>query len=135
MHDLTGWDQNEGAPRDALIDLEEVSPFSLPESYVSFLSASNGGEWPLSIDPYWLILYSAEEVVEIDRSGSFHEFFPDCFVIGGSGGGLAVALTADQSRGIKVVLFDMTNVDLHESCREIAQSFEDLLALLENRND
>ncbi|KAB0265146.1 SMI1/KNR4 family protein [Microvirga brassicacearum] len=94
------------------------------------MSFSNGGEGPLSVQPLWFCLYPAEEVVEIAQAGTFREFFPNLFVIGGSGGGDAVAFDLRASEPYPLVEFDMTNIDLAESVQQIAGSFDEALALI-----
>jgi hypothetical protein len=85
------WHGAEGASSAAVVLLNSVAPVDLPESYYSLLSFSNGGEGPLPVQPLWLSLYPAAEVVQIERDGTFREFFAKLFVISGNGGGEAVA--------------------------------------------
>lgn len=127
------WVPSRGASDEALTKLVDVSPLSLPESYLACLTESNGGEGPLGVQPFWLLLYPAEEVTEIETEGSYHEFFPGLFVIGSNGAGEAVALRTDKDGEARVVFFDMTNSDLDESVVVLANSFDELLGLIENR--
>lgn len=115
--------------------LTSAAPFPLPESYINLLANSDGGEGPLCVQPDWLILYSAEEVTEIETSETFNGFFPGYFVIGGNGGGEAIALTQDKDGNEKVVFFDMANIDLEENVEELAPSFEELISLIEDLED
>ncbi len=110
--------------------LKSVATVDLPGSYYSLLSFSNGGEGPLPVQPLWLCLYPAEEVCQIERDGIFHEFFAKLFVIGGSGGGEAVAFDLRESEPYPIVAFDMTNIDLPESVWPVAPSFEAALELI-----
>jgi hypothetical protein len=52
------------------------------------------------------------------------------FVIGGNGGGEAVALDLRGTEPYPLVAFDMSNVDLSESVRTIAPSFDEALKLI-----
>jgi hypothetical protein len=124
------WHQVGGASAAAIAQLKAVAPVTLPESYFSLLSFSNGGEGPLSVPPLWFCLYPAEEVVEIEQAGTFREFFPNLFVIGGNGGGEAVAFDLRASEPYPLVAFDMTNIDLAESVQQIAASFDAALELI-----
>lgn len=129
------WVLRDSAPKELLTQLAAIAPITLPESYLALLSDSNGGEGPLSVQPFWLVLYPAEEVAVIESEGRYHEFFPGLFVIGSNGGGEAIALRSDGEGEAKVVFFDMTNCDLDESVATLATSFEELFGLLENRQN
>jgi hypothetical protein len=124
------WHKVEGASERAIAELREVAPRSLPESYFSLLSFSNGGEGPLPVQPLWLCLYPAEEVVQLARQGTFEECFSGLFVIGGNGAGEAVAFDLRTAEPRPLVSFDMTNVDLPESIWHIAPSFDAALELI-----
>jgi hypothetical protein len=124
------WHKVEGASSAAIEQLKVVAPVALPESYLSLLSISNGGEGPLPVQPLWLCLYSAEEVVQIEQAGTFREFFSKLFVIGGNGGGEAVALDLRGTEPYPLVAFDMANINLSESVQTIAPSFDAALELI-----
>jgi hypothetical protein len=124
------WHKAEGASAEAVILLKSVAPADLPESYYALLSFSNGGEGPLAVQPFWLCLYPAEEVVQIERDGTFKEFFENLFVIGGNGGGEAVAFDLREGKPYPIVAFDMINTDLPESVQLIAPSFDAALELI-----
>ena len=82
------------------------------------------------MQPLWFQLYPAEDAAQIEREGSFREFFEKLFVIGGNGGGEAVAFDLRENEPYPVVAFDMTNIDLSESVRPIASSFDAALELI-----
>jgi hypothetical protein len=124
------WHKVQGASPAAIEQLKVAAPCSLPESYLSLLSLSNGGEGPLPVQPWWLCLYPAEEVVQIEQAGTFREFFSKLFVIGGNGGGEAVALDLRGVQPYPLVTFDMINTVLQESVLIIAPSFDAALYLL-----
>jgi hypothetical protein len=124
------WHRTKGAPAEAVAMLKSAAPVDLPESYYSLLSFSNGGEGPLPVQPLWLCLYPAEEVAQIAGDGTFQEFFEGLFVIGGNGGGEAVAFDLRENAPYPLVAFDMTNIDLNESVRPIAPSFDTALELI-----
>lgn len=124
------WHKAQGASSAALAQLRSVAPLELPESYFSLLAFSNGGEGPLAVQPFWLCLYPAEEVAQIEQDGDFREFFDKFFVIGGNGGGEAVAFDLRESAPYPLVAFDMTNIDLSQSVLQIAPSFDDALAFI-----
>lgn len=124
------WRKVEGASAEAIVALKSRAPVHLPESYYSLLSFSNGGEGPLAVQPLWFKLYPAEEAAQIERDGTFSDFFEGLFVIGGNGGGEAVAFDCRGNAPYPVVAFDMTNIDLLESVRLIAPSFDVVLDLI-----
>lgn len=124
------WRKAEGASQEAIALLKSVAPVDLPESYFSLLSFSNGGKGPLAVQPLWFCLYPAEEVAQIERDGTFRDFFEKLFVIGGNGGGEAVAFDLRESAPYPLVAFDMTNINLAESVWMIAPSFDVALELI-----
>lgn len=124
------WRKVDGASTEAIAALKLVAPVDLPESYYSLLKFSNGGEGPLAVQPLWFQLYPAEEAAHIERDGTFREFFKGLFVIGGNGGGEAVAFDLRENAPYPLVAFDMTNIDLQESVRTIAPSFDAALELI-----
>jgi hypothetical protein len=124
------WRKAEGASDAAMASLRQAAPAVLPESYYSLLFYSNGGEGPLPVQPLWIVLYPAEEVAEIARQGTFDEFFSGLFVIGGNGGGEAVAFDLRIAEPYPLIFFDMTNIDLAESVRLIAPNFDAALDLI-----
>ena len=124
------WHKAEGASAEAIALLRSIAPVDLPESYFSLLSFSNGGEGPLSVQPLWFCLYPAEEVAQLERDGTFRQFFGKLFVIGGNGGGEAVAFDLRESEPYPLVSFDMANTNLAESVWPIAPSFDAALELI-----
>ncbi|MER8885693.1 SMI1/KNR4 family protein [Mesorhizobium sp. M0904] len=124
------WRKKDGASDEAIEKLRDVGPLVLPESYVALLSFSNGGEGPLPVQPLWLALHAAEEVIEIEQQGTFKEFFPGFFVIGSNGGGEAIAFDLRTVGLYPLVAFDMTNIDLVESVWPIAPDFDAFLDLI-----
>ena len=106
--------------------LRTVAPPGLPEDYYAFLKSHNGLEGEIESRPYWLQLYPADEVARIERQGTFQDFFPGLFVIGGNGGGEAIAFDLRNGAPYPLVFFDMVNIDLDESIVMLAVSFEAL---------
>ena len=124
------WHPARAASATALADLRSVAPARLPPMYLELLAFSNGGEGPLPVDPFNLCLYSAEDVIEIERERSYREFFPGLFVIGGNGGGEAIALDVRGAEPWPIVYFDTTNIDLQESVRPLAPDFDSFMAMI-----
>lgn len=124
------WHKAEGASVEAIDALKSVMPPDLPESYYSLLSFTNGGEGPLPVQPLWFCLYPTEEVAQIEVSGVFKEFFKGLLVIGGSGGGEAIAFDLRETEPYPIVVFDMTNIELSESIRPFASSIDAAIELI-----
>lgn len=124
------WHKVDGASSDAIAALKSIAPVDLPESYYSLLSFSNGGEGPLAVQPLWFCLYPAEEAAQIEGDRVFREFFEGLFVIGGNGGGEAFAFDLRETEPYPLVAFDMTNINLSESVRSIAPSFDAAMELI-----
>jgi len=124
------WTKTEGARPEGIRALADAAPEPLPKAYLQLLADTNGGEGPLPVQPLWLVLYPAEEVAQIARDATFEEFFPGLFVIGGNGGGEAIAIDFRGSHPSPIVAFDMTNSDIEESVRPLAASFEALLDMV-----
>ena len=118
------WSKGDGATSEALAKLKGTAPAPLPEAYLDLLSFGDGGEGPLPVEPFWFVLYSAEESAKIEQGAEFGDFFPGLFVIGGNGGGEAIALDLTIKGRPPVVYFDMTNIDRLESVRPLAPDFE-----------
>ena len=128
------WQTASGATISRLEELVSIAPFTLPESYISFLSKFDGGQWCLNVEPYWLCLDSAKEVIKTEQDGIFHESFSDFFVIGSNGAGEAIAFKIKAKGEAQVIYFDMSNIDITESVQPLASSFDELIKLIENSN-
>ncbi|MFT3688814.1 SMI1/KNR4 family protein [Paenirhodobacter sp.] len=124
-----GWQPEKGAAGEDLAKMVAASRLALPEDYLSFLRVSNGGQGPLPVEPFWLVLDSADTVIDTLADGTFTQFFPSFLVIGSNGAGEGVAFDFRSGGDAGVVCFDMTNADLAESIRPLAASFTGLLAL------
>jgi hypothetical protein len=126
------WYRMAPASEEKLAELTRISPIQLPDGYLDLLRFSNGGEGPLPVQPLNLCLYPVEEVIQVETEGTFKEHFPGLFVIGGNGGGEAIALDARDSQPWPVVSFDMTNIEIEKSVLSIASDFNafaDLIGL------
>ena len=59
-----------------------------------------------------------------------YAFFPKLFVIGGNGGGEAIALDLRTATPYPVVVFNTCNIDLAESVYPLAASFDALIPMI-----
>ena len=125
------WQAAEPASETDLRRLRDVAPIDLPHSYMQLLTVANGYEAGLSVQPLWLVIYPTHEVINIATSDTFSEDFPGFFVVGGNGAGEAIAFDTRSGSLGKIVSFDMTSIDLAESVREVATSFDELLTKID----
>jgi hypothetical protein len=130
MLESRGWRKHDGATDAAIEKLWSVAPSSLPQSYFTLLSSSNGGEGDLPVQPWWFALDSAEDAAEAKRSGTFKKFFPGFFVIGSNGAGEAIAFDLRLTGSRPIVAVDMTNIDLDESVLPIAPDFDAFIEMI-----
>ena len=120
-----------GASDAQIATLKAICPIDLPESYLALLSESDGAEAGLSVDPLWLVIYDADEVIEIATSGAFTEHVPGTFLFGGTGGGEAFAFETVAERAGHIVSVDLGDPDRGPRIRPVAASFDELLALID----
>lgn len=120
--------KTDGASSSILSNLKSVFPTTIPQSYVDFLTFSNGGEWEFAVTPYLFVANSAEEVIK--EADEFTEFFPNFLMIGSNGAGEYIAFDLRQSDSLPVVALDMMNCDLIESVCPIAEDFSSFLDIL-----
>jgi SMI1 / KNR4 family (SUKH-1) len=127
---LRDWLPNNGASETAIQQLSKAAPRPLPESYLSLLKKTNGGEGPLARQPYFLQLDSAETVTDTAINKRHEEYFPEFFVIGSNGGGGYIAIDLREFGLMPIVAVDMTNINLEESVLHIAPDFDFFLELI-----
>lgn len=78
----------------------------------------------LSCAALWFCLYPAEEAVQVQRDGIFRDFFKGLFVIGGNGESEVLAFDLRETEPYSLVAFDISNLNLSESVRPLATSFD-----------
>src|SRR5262249_30653850 len=87
---------NAGASEEEINELLGSAGTELPQEYLDFLRAANGGEGPLGERGY-LALWRAEEVGQANQEYSVAEFAPGLLLIGSDGGGTAVGIDLRSS--------------------------------------
>ena len=65
-------------------NIEKVNGVALPKKYIEFMREHNGGEG--DIGETWLVLYSLEELQEVNDDYETEEFLPGRIIIGSNGG-------------------------------------------------
>lgn len=124
------WHKCPRASLELLQELKATVAVDLPVQYIDLLSYSNGGEGPLSVQPYNLCLDSAEYVIDRTANAVTEEYFPGFLMFGGNGGGEYIAFDLRGSQPWPVVAIDMTNIDLSESVIFVARDFEAFLSFV-----
>lgn len=124
------WHAVPGASDQEVQRLVDVVPFELPGAYLALLRLSNGGEGPLSRDPFYLCLDPSKIVADTAASGRQNEFFPGFLIIGSNGGGEFIAFNARIAGELPVVALDMNNADLRDTILPIASNFEAFMELI-----
>lgn len=123
------WFSFKGASVQTLEALRAIAPNGLPDAYLQLLSASNGGEGPLPVNPFNLCLDPAEEVIARLGNGNYEQ--PDLkgfLIFGGNGGGEYLALDMRRGEPWPVVTIDM--VAGSSSAEVVAQNFGEFLDLI-----
>jgi len=127
-HHLTEGQLNGPAEMSAIADLSARVGVALPESYLEFLRAHNGGEG--FIGDNYIVFWEAEEVIDFNREYEVESYAPGIFLFASDGGGEgfgfdtldAAMLSAlgDVARGLKDVDFQrMDSLYLASRARDV----------------
>ena len=100
---------------------------SLPEDYLYFLANYRGHE--VHINQHAVILWDADEVLEMNEGGVVFEFLDDVLSIGGNGGGECIGLDFSTTPS-SVVLFPLISCD-KENFFKIGDSLLDCIERLD----
>lgn len=109
----------------ALAALRDQAPSVLPPEYIAQLALSNGGEGDLGVEPGWIQLWPAEEVLLMNEGYQVQDWLPGFWGFGSNGGGELFAF--DMRRGVPcpIVMVPFIPMDAHEAV-QIAPSFAEL---------
>ncbi len=118
------WRPEAPASEKSLKRLAEQVSFPLPEAYLSQLRSSNGGEGDLAIDPGWISLWRAEDVISLNSGYCVPEFVPGLWGFGSNGGGELLAFDLRGAEPYPIVRVPFIPMELSEAVR-ISDSFED----------
>jgi len=121
---LDGWRvRKPPASSDALATLAGLAPKVLPIDYLDLLALANGGESELGVEPGWLQLWPAEEVIESNKAYHVEEFLPGFFGFGSNLGGELLAFDTRDGVPWTVVMVRFSPMDADEA-RVISNDFE-----------
>jgi hypothetical protein len=113
-----------GAHQSQIDDLVSFSAFELPSDYLELLRRANGlSGW---LRNRYLIIYSTEEAITINRAASVMKRLPGKLIFGSNGGGTSYLLEAGRSAYARV--YRCEDVDLtNEELTHIASSMYEFL--------
>ena len=109
---------------DAINKLKKITNIKLPNEYKKFLKLTNGGEGFIGDNSY-VMIWSIEELIELNELYEVSEYAPGLFVFGSNGGGEAYAFdTRSSSMNIVQVPFVGIDIDL---IRQMATTFDEFI--------
>lgn len=74
-------------------DIENINGVKLPKQYIEFMREHNGGEG--DIGETWFVLYSMEELQEMNDLYEISDVLPEHIIIGSNGGGEFYGINSD----------------------------------------
>jgi hypothetical protein len=119
------WRPEAPATSAAIASLRDGSPCELPESYFAQLLSSNGGEGELSVEPGWIAIWPAENVLKYNKVYSVAENVPGFFGFASDGGGELFAFDLRTGTPLPVARVSFVPMDARTSVK-VAASFDDL---------
>lgn len=120
------WTPEPPAPSGAVEAMAKESDLSLPADYLKFLTLCNGGDGFLSVQPNYLRLWAAEEVVGNNRDYQMPDYVPGFFGFGDAGGGDFFAFDTRGSQPWPIVSIPFVPMN-PEDAIAVADSFAELL--------
>ena len=118
---IEGLELRPPATTDIIDKFEKKSDIKLPYSYKEFLQLSNGGEGFIGDNSY-VILWSIEELIEINESYEVNDYAPGIFLFGSDGGGEAYAFDI-RSEAMNIVQVPFIGMDI-DLVQQIALTFD-----------
>lgn len=123
------WRSSPPASESAIARLRNKAPVRLPADYLVYLAGTNGGEGDLGVDPGWIQLWSADEVLAHNEGYCIGESLPGCFAFATNGGGELIVFDARGTEPYPVLMVPFIPMEI-ESAVRIAGSFSELQAQL-----
>lgn len=120
------WSAAPPAQPEAVAAMARDSGLSLPPDYLEFLRLCNGGDGFLSVQPCYLRLWPAEEVVGNNRDYQMQEYVPGFFGFGDAGGGEFFAFDTRGPQPWPVVSIPFVPME-ESSAWAVAGNFTELL--------
>ena len=110
------------------------SGLTLPPEYCEFLTRCNGGEGFLAVQPCYLRLWPAEEVVGNNRDYQMPEYVPGYFGFADAGGGEFFAFDTRGAKPWAIVSIPFVPMEEESACA-VADNFAELLSQVISRKD
>lgn len=101
----------------------------LPSAYLTMLGESNGGEGDLGVDPGWIVLWPAEDVLSNHANYCVAEALPGFLGFASNGGGELLAFDLRGGEPYPIVMIPFLPMEAAEAV-QIASSFEELRELM-----
>ncbi len=120
------WSRVTPASTVAITALVDRSGLRLPADYLEFLSRTNGGAGFLDVQPCYLRIWAAEEVVGNNHDYQMPEYVPGFIGFGDAGGGEFFAFDTRSPQPWRVVSIPFVPME-EASARLVASSFSELL--------
>jgi SMI1 / KNR4 family (SUKH-1) len=115
---------NKCAGEQAIVKLVEKAWTTLPTEYIEFLRRNNGSEGEIAIEPGWIQIWAAEEVVHSNEEYRTQEHVPGFFAFGSSGGGEMFAFDGRTAGRSPVVMIPFIPMEI-DLALPVAGSFRD----------
>ena len=123
------WRPARPASRDALARLRADCNLELPQAYEDLLSYSNGGEGELGVDPGWISIWPAEEVLARNSQYQVQLNVPGLFGFATNGGGELLALDTRPGPPYPIVMVPFIPMTTKEA-KVVALDFDSLVAAI-----
>ena len=120
------WSAYPPAPPGAIDNVVNQSGLSLPAEYMELLREFNGGDGFLDVQPCYLRVWTAEEVVGKNLDYQMPEYVPGFFGFGDTGGDSFLAFDTRGPQPWRVVSIPFVPME-EASASLVASSFAELL--------
>lgn len=121
--------KNDPASPSAIENLLRKSQLDFPDSYLQFLSQSNGGSADSTKLELFVELLSAEEIIGQNDNVQISEFLPNFFIFGNDGANELLTFKLDEPHKWAVFQTPLIVMSEEDSIL-LAHSFEDFLELI-----
>lgn len=116
---------------ETLKKVEEYFKVILPKQYIDFMLTANGAEGDVGDNSY-LVLWSAEEIIELNKDYEVNEFAPGLLLFGSNGGMDAYAFDT-RRESLPIIEVPFIGMGLEE-VKDCGDTFLDFLKYLYNND-
>ena len=122
------WRPQPGASQVILRVLVESAPIPLPPAYLEQLASSNG-RGTLEVEPGWIAIWPAEEVLGLNVGYAVAASLPGFFGFGTNGGGELFAFDTRRPPPFPIVMVPFIPMNVREATH-VAESFAQLRQMI-----